>query len=107
MNLIMTCLYEERQHQDGPVTEQFQLTEANQISEELTIIRCYLHEVDPQWTHQSGDLRALDTLRRIVAVAIRCMQNHGAPAREIPEEAKIQVVPNLVGPDKFHTETGI
>lgn len=50
-------------------------------SEELTMLRHYLNEADTAWTCNYGDAVALNQLRKVVAIAVRCLQNHGAPPR--------------------------
>lgn len=74
---IYEAINEERGHQDkiwGDTWRPFSM--------ELTMLRALMRDADWDWTHEDGDCSALDTLRKIVAVAVRCMENNGAPKRE-------------------------
>jgi hypothetical protein len=53
----------------------------------LTLLRSYAAKADIAWTDNPGDTAALDVIRKIAAIAVRCMEDHDAPTRQIPEDA--------------------
>lgn len=71
---VYLVIEQERAHQDNAWGN-----DGNETSEELTIIRRYLGCADESWVHNVGDIKALQEIRKVVATAVRCMQNHGAP----------------------------
>ena len=48
----------------------------------LTMLRTYLHEAEEAWTRNAGDVPALHSVRKIAAIAVRCMQDNGVYRRE-------------------------
>jgi hypothetical protein len=48
--------------------------------EHLAIIRQIVRDAEAHWYYKSGQL-PLDFMRKIAAVAVRCMEEHGAPRR--------------------------
>jgi hypothetical protein len=53
----------------------------HETSEELTLLRHYMRQADEAWAVNHGDNEALNEVRKAVAVAVRCMEKHGAPLR--------------------------
>jgi len=51
------------------------------VGDYLVMLNSYLHEANHAWTMNAGDIPALDNIRKIGAIAIRCMEDHGAPER--------------------------
>jgi len=47
----------------------------------LTIMRSLMTEADAGWSSSGGDYAALDAIRKVVAVGIACMEQHGAVTR--------------------------
>jgi hypothetical protein len=43
-------------------------------AEYLTMLRTYLREAEEKWTRNGGDIMALHSVRKIAAIAIRCMR---------------------------------
>jgi hypothetical protein len=54
-----------------------------EVSEELTAIRIRLEHADKNWDPTYRPDPVLRWIRSIGALAIRCMQNHGAPPRDL------------------------
>ncbi len=52
------------------------------VGDYLTMLRSYMHKADEAWTYNAGDTAALDVIRKIGAIAIHCMEDHGAPERK-------------------------
>lgn len=49
--------------------------------EQLAIIRHLLTEIDAEWYSQPGQ-PSMDSVRKIAAMAVRIMEEHGAPQRK-------------------------
>lgn len=87
---IFKILEEERDFQDKmrPSTHH----EGNaSIPAHLLLIQEYLHRAISSWTNYRGmaEVEALDELRKVAALAIRCMEQNGAVRREnCPEVPK-------------------
>lgn len=57
------------------------------LEEWLVYIRSYLRTAEDQLARnpkQIGDPAALETIRKITAMGVACMEQHGAPRRETP-----------------------
>lgn len=50
-------------------------------AEYLTMLRTYLNQADRDWTCAAGDDLALHDVRKIAAIAIRCMIDNGVKRR--------------------------
>ena len=48
----------------------------------LTVIRKLIADADAAWCGQRGDVGALDEIRKIAAVAVACMEQHGTVLRQ-------------------------
>lgn len=55
----------------------------HEVGTYLTMIRTYLHEAEENWTRNSGDKLALESIRKIAGIAVSCMEEHGATYREL------------------------
>jgi len=51
------------------------------VGDFVTMMQCYQNELVEAWTRNPGDAPALDTMRKIGAIAVNCMEQHGAPRR--------------------------
>ena len=51
------------------------------VGEELVLMNVYLGKAMEAWVDNPGDIYALDQLRKVTAIAVRCMENHGVPSR--------------------------
>jgi hypothetical protein len=56
----------------------------------LTIMRKLLTDAEAAWSSSRGDTAALEEIRKVVAVGIACMEQHGVPQRSVYDFAKIQ-----------------
>ena len=52
------------------------------VGDYLTMLRCYLRKAEDAWTDNAGCEPALDQIRKVAAIAVRCMEDHGAPPRQ-------------------------
>lgn len=76
---VLAAVIGERSHQDqkwGTIGEH-----PHEVGAWLTIMRKLLRDAEEAWTGQRGDLGALDELRKVVAVGVACMEQHGVPSR--------------------------
>jgi len=55
-----------------------------EVSAELTLLRRYMRKAEEAWSDYKGDFAALAEVRILAAIAVRCMEHHGAPMREMP-----------------------
>jgi hypothetical protein len=51
------------------------------VGEHLVLMQTYLNQAMQKWTHTKGDESALEEIRKIAALAIRCMEQHGVAVR--------------------------
>lgn len=73
----------ERDHQDkvwgdGPAADPRPLS----IGEDILLMEEYLVRARLEWTKVGRpEIEALHMIRKIAGIAVRCMENHGAPTR--------------------------
>ena len=51
------------------------------VGEELVLLQVYLRRALDAWVDNPGDNAALNEIRKIAAISVRCIENHGAPSR--------------------------
>lgn len=47
----------------------------------LTLMRVHLADAEAAWARSSGDVMALDRIRRVLAIGVACGEQHGMPLR--------------------------
>jgi len=73
---VLSAIYDERVFQNrkwGTVTDH-----PHEVGGWLTIMRKILTDADAAWSGNKGDIGALDEIRKVVAVGIACMEQHGS-----------------------------
>ena len=50
-------------------------------AEHLVLLRTYLQKAEEAWTNNAGNMPAQDVVRKIAAIAVRCIEENGAPPR--------------------------
>jgi len=80
---VYDAIREERSYQATNYPDREPNGNPLETSEELSLIRTYLADADQAWSKNRGDAQALNELRKVTAIAFRCMQTHGAPRRTI------------------------
>jgi len=55
----------------------------------LTMLDSYVRKAKDAWTNKPGNTAALNEIRKCAAIAVRCMEEHGAPKREIERKKPI------------------
>ena len=56
------------------------------VGDFLTMMSFYMREAQTAWTVCPSDKPALSSIRKIAAIAVNCMEQHGAPKRFRPDE---------------------
>lgn len=73
----------EREHQDqkwGTLQEH-----PHEVGSWLTIMRKHLTDAETAFCGHGGDAGALEAIRKVSAVGVACMEQHGAPKRRRKE----------------------
>jgi hypothetical protein len=52
------------------------------VGDYLTMLRGYLTKAEAAWNDNAGVVPALDIIRKIGGISVRCMEEHGAPSRD-------------------------
>lgn len=71
----------ERDYQDA-LTPERTSGEDHTVGDYITMLQQYQNEAVQAWTKNAGDDAALEIVRKIAGIAVRCMEEHGAPLRE-------------------------
>ena len=66
------------------------------VGDFITMLSFYLREAQTAWTANPGDAPALNTVRKIAAIAVNCIEQHGAPRRAQPAQVKGEQFPPRV-----------
>lgn len=56
------------------------------LEAEILLMEEYLLKARQQWTNSDDDTLALDIIRKITGMGVRCLENHGCPERQIKNE---------------------
>lgn len=51
---------------------------------QLVALSAYLHEANRDWAKSAGDLATMETMRKIAAIAVKCLVLYGCPKRDHP-----------------------
>ena len=51
----------------------------------LTLMRKLLTDAEAAWAGSNGDYKALDELRKVLAVGVACAEQHGMPGRSLTQ----------------------
>ena len=53
------------------------------VGEDILLMEEYIERARKAWTevYDSSDMEALHMIRKVAGIAVRCMENHGAPKR--------------------------
>ena len=77
---VLSAVHDERVFQNrkwGSVTDH-----PHEVGGYLTIMRKLLTDAEAAWASSRGDEGSLDEIRKVVAVGIACMEQHGAVPRD-------------------------
>jgi hypothetical protein len=76
---VLKAISDERAYQErkwGSI-----VNHSHEVGGYLTLMRCWLTDAERAWSNGADDHDALDELRKVVAIGIACLEQHGAPAR--------------------------
>jgi hypothetical protein len=74
----------ERDYQDSLGPDRREPVEVpHSTGEYLVMLDTYLRKAKDAWTNTAGDRAALDQIRKIAGIAVHCMEDNGAPPREV------------------------
>lgn len=79
-NLVYAVIDGERDYQDRLPSSRTDGKDRT-VGDYLTMFRAYLTQAENAWTYNSGDIQALHAIRKLAAIAVQCMEAHGAPPR--------------------------
>lgn len=80
--LVYAVINDERQYQDS--LDVFRTDGASRsVGDYVTMFQYYLAEANKAWTMNPGDRQTLDVIRKLTAIAVHCMEDHGAPERVV------------------------
>lgn len=51
------------------------------VGDYITMLSYYVNKMQEAWTVNAGNTPALDIMRKCAAIAVHCMEDHGAPSR--------------------------
>ena len=72
----------ERDYQDGLGTDRVEDNRQRRtVCEELVLLQVYVQRAMVVWANTPGDAEAEEIMRKIAAIAVRCMENHDTPSR--------------------------
>jgi len=83
---VYAALDSERDYQQLRWPEHF-----HSITEYLTYMRDYIEEalhIESRQDFKTADPMALEIVRKVATLGVACMQEHGAPLRQIPESIR-------------------
>ncbi len=52
------------------------------VGDYIVMAERYMRKAIDDWTDNPGNTQALHQLRKVAAICVRCMEEHGAPFRE-------------------------
>lgn len=76
---VYEAIDSERDHQDrkwGTVQEH-----PHEVGGWLTLMRKLLTDAEAAWASSNGDQKALEEIRKVLAVGVACAEQHGLPSR--------------------------
>lgn len=84
-NLVYAMIDGERDYQNEQIAK-FNWNEPKRVGEFLTILRVYLTKAENAWVTDSDNAKpeerqSLHEIRKLAALAIACLESHGAPPR--------------------------
>ena len=81
MKTVFDVIKGERVFQDGLQKSGKYETAVHTVGEEVLMVCHYADLAKKAWVENFGDQEALKVIRKIAALCVRCMENHGAIPR--------------------------
>lgn len=85
---VFGVITEERKFQDAQQEQGRFENRVRSVGEELLLMQVYLNKAIKAYADNYGDAPALHRIRKVVALGVRAMENHGALERE-PGRAEV------------------
>lgn len=83
---VYKAIDSEREYQEHFVIPDRGYYPTHTLGEFVLLLNQYAHQAMDKWSHHKdtaiGDEESLHEVRKIAAIAVRCMEQHGAPHRE-------------------------
>jgi hypothetical protein len=96
---VYAAIDSERDYQDRLSDDRTEHHDKRTIGEYLTMLRYYVREADDNWTKHAGDAKALDSVRKVAAIVVHCMEDTGIALRTTPTKKYALV---LDSPPRMH-----
>lgn len=78
--LVYNVIDEEREYQDSlPLTRTDGSSKT--VGDYVVMMQYYQNQLVEEWTMNPGDKAALNVIRKIAAIAVHCMEDHGVEKR--------------------------
>ena len=77
---VYKVIDEERNYQDKLGSDRT-IGKSHDVGSYLTMLETYCRQARDSWTYNAGDQPALISIRKIAAIAVHCMEDHGAIPR--------------------------
>lgn len=72
----------ERDYQDSLGPDRREDSESqHSVGDYLTMLSTYLRKAQDEWTNKPGVTPSLHQVRKLAAICVKCMEQHGAPKR--------------------------
>jgi hypothetical protein len=55
------------------------------VGDYLTMLSSYMNKTLDVWTNTPGNVASLHMVRKIAGIAVKCMEQHGAPFRKLSD----------------------
>jgi len=83
--MVFEVISQERNYQEFIIEKDPNRCEQTEIphsvGDYLTMLATYLRKAQDAWTNHGGVQGSLHEIRKIGAIAVHCMEDHGAPPR--------------------------
>lgn len=81
-NQVYALIDGERAYQDNLPSSRTD-GRSHTVGDYIVMLEYYLGRAREQWCMNSGDAMALDEIRKVGAIAVKCMEEWGAPERKV------------------------
>lgn len=82
--LVFDAINSERAYQEEQ-EKKHGWQDTKKVGEWLVLLNHYVAEANATWCKTSGEEPTLHVIRKIAGIAVHCMEENGAPKREISE----------------------
>ncbi len=83
---VFEAINGERAYQDSLWPDDEGFSNPLLIGEFLVLLDVYLRKAQEEWTVEpKPEINSLNTVRKIAGIAVNCLEQHGAPKRELSD----------------------